>query len=183
MSHELVQKRYVQSVFPTPVEAAPAAGGLVDFNATGDKFTFAPPCPVEVYRYGYTTFTAQDPDAGGFVLSLDFRPTVGSDTNRVEKDTLTRADAQTSAAGRVVFRDVKIPVAQATGADGSVVNVGPAGPLHVRPGEEVVLEVTNANGAASTGYVWIEYAEQGFALPSTVTVADGFKVTKDSTGQ
>ena len=185
MSHELVQKRYVYSIFPTGggVEDTNTDGGPVDLNATGDKFGFAPACPIDIYRFGLISAVALDPDAGGFVLALDLRPTAGSDTNRVEKDTLTRADAQTVAAGKVVYRDVIIPVAETTGNDGSKVNVGPSGPLHVRPGEEVILEVTNALGAAGTARLFIEYAEQGFALTSTVTAADGVNVIKDSTGQ
>lgn len=186
MSHELVQKRIVWSLAPTGTsEDSPAAFGPVDFNATGDKFGFAPSVPIDVYRFGLLTLDAMDPDAGGFAMALDLRPTAGSDTNRTEKDQLRRADAQTVAAGKLVYRDVVIPVAETTtaglGETTQRINVGPAGPLHVRPGEEVVLEVTNAVGAVSTGRVFIEYAEQGFALTSTVTTADGINVIKDST--
>ena len=187
---DLLQKRIVWSLAPTGTsEDSPAAFGPVDFNATGDVFGFAPSVPIDVYRFGILTVTAMDPDAGGFALALDHRPIAGADTNRTEKDQLRRADAQTVAAGKIVYRDVVIPVAQAAGDDAlggatvqtSLVNVGPSGPLHVRPGEEVVLEVTNAVGAASTGRVFIEYAELGHALPSTVSTSDGVNVIKDTT--
>jgi len=190
MSHDVVQKRYVYSVFPATagVEDVGADAGPVDLNATGDKFGFAPAGPIDVYRYGIITATAFDPDAGGFVLAIDLRPTAGSDTNRVEKATLTRADAQVAAAGKVVYKKVVIPVAETTQAGhlssltpGTKQNVDPLGPLHVRPGEEVILEVTNAMGAAATGRLWIEYAELGFAEPSDVATSDGFNVVRDLT--
>lgn len=187
MSHDLVQKRYVVSILPTPTGGA---GAPVDFNATGDKFIFTYPTPVDIYRFGLVTDAAMDPDAGGFVMELDLRVTAGTDTGRVNKSSLTRADAQTVAAGRTLYRDCTLPVAEAAGDDTltggatpqtSRVNVGPAGPVHVRPGQQAVLEVTNAVGAASTGYVWIEYAELGFAQASAVVGADGEFVTKDIT--
>jgi hypothetical protein len=185
MAHELLQKRFVTSQFPTQVEDAPAAGGVVDFNATGDKFGFQVIVPIDVYRFGIITNAAMDPDAGGFVLALDKRVLVGSDAGRVEIDVLTRADAQTVAQGKVVAREVIVPVAQANGDDTlaggvtdqtSVVNVGPNGPARFVPGDELILEVTNAVGAASTGYVWFEYAE----LPFDIAAAD---VIRDTTGQ
>lgn len=187
MAHELTLKRTVYSVFPAVagVEDTATDAGPVDLNSTGDKFGIAPTVfPIEIYRYGIITAAAFDPDAGGFVLSLDHRPTAGSDSGRTEKDTLTRADAQTAAAGKVVYRDVKIPVAQATGVDASLVNVGPAGPLHVKPGEEAILEVTNAMGAAATGRLFIEYVELSNNLPCTTpTTADCVNLIRDTTGQ
>ena len=137
-------------------------GGPVDFNSTGDKYIYTPCGPIEIYRWGFITDVAMDPDAGGFVIALDHRITAGSDTGRTEKATITRADAETVAAGKLVYGRVEIPVAEATGVDGSKVNVGPNGPLRVNPGEQAVIEVTNAVGAASTGYVFIEYADLAF---------------------
>ena len=170
MSHELVQKEWAVSFLPTPTGAN---GGPVDFNATGDKFIFTPVAPVDIYRFGFVTIEAMDPDAGGFVIALDKRITVGSDTGRTEVVTITRADADTVAAGKVVYKDVILPVAQATGDDGvSLVNVGPSGPLSLVPGDEAVIEVTNAVGAVSTGYVWIEYAQHGFNISASDVISD-----------
>lgn len=184
MSHDFLQKRYVWSYAPTGTsETSPATFGPVDFNATGDKFGFAPATPIYITRFGLLTVNAMNPDANGFVLALDHRPTAGSEAGRTEKDTLTRALAQTVAAGKIVYRDVLIPVAQATGVDKSLVNVGPAGPLLVRPGEEAVLKVTNAVGAVSTGRVWIEFIDAGWAMASTVTTNNGANVIRDTTGQ
>lgn len=157
--NELLKMRYEVSVLPTPTGTA---GGPVDFNATGDKYLVQKPFPFDIYRYGFITIDAMDPDAGGFVLDLDKRPTVGSDTSRSNLATITRADADTVAAGTVIYKDMVAAVAVATGVDGSSVYVGPDGPLRINPGEEAVIEVSNAVGAASTGYVWIQYAELAF---------------------
>lgn len=159
--HDLLRRERHVSTLITPTGVN---GGPVDFNATGDKYIYTPASPSDIYRFGFITDAAMDPDAGGFVLALDWRPVAGSDAGRLEKQTITRADAETVAAGKLVYADVIIPVAQATGIDGSLVNVGPAGPLHVRPGEQAVIEVTNAVGAASTGYVFVEVMELAFEI-------------------
>lgn len=175
--HENLNKIIAISQFPTIVEGAPAAGGLVDFNATGDKFSIAPVAPIDIVRFGIIVKTAMNPDAGGFVLALDYRPTVGSDTNRVQKDVLTRADAELVAAGGIVYRSPELPVAAsavsgAPGIGGQSVYVGPSGPVRINPGEEAVLEVTNAVGAASDGYVFIEYIQHGVDDYGFTTVSE-----------
>jgi hypothetical protein len=176
MAHEIVKKKILVSQFPTIVEGGPTAGGLVDFNATGDKFSYAPVRPAKIWRFGIIVKTAMNPDAGGFDLALDLRPTVGSDTSRVEKVVLNRADAELVAAGGIVYKDVVLAVAESevTGLSATTnkVNVGPDGPLDVSPGQEVVLEVTNAVGAASDGYVWMEVSEDGFDISDANVTAD-----------
>ena len=161
--HELMRKRVIYSQFPTMVEDSPGAGGLVDLNATGDKFGFAPIQPIDIYKFGWIAYQAVDPDAGGLVVALDRRPTVGSDTDRVEIDVLTRANAQTIVAGQVTYREVVLADTNGeTAEDGMLRNVGPSGPCRINPGEEAVLEVTNAAGVAATGVMFIEYAELAF---------------------
>lgn len=153
--------RYTREVSSLPSPTG-LNGGPVDFNATGDKYIVTPCAPIDIYRWGYITDTSQDPDAGGFVIALDHRPTAGSDTGRTEKATITRADAETAAAGKLIYGRVEIVNAEATGVDGSKTNQGPSGPLRVNPGEQAVIEVTNAMGAAATGYVFVEYADLAF---------------------
>lgn len=167
--HDLLHRVRRISILPTPDGAA---GGPVDFNSTGDKYIYTPASKAEIYRFGFITDAAMDPDAGGFVLALDHRPTAGSDTNRAEKQTITRADAETVAAGKLVYADVVIPVAEAVQGDGSKLNVGPAGPLVVMPGEQAVIEVTNAVGAASTGYVFLEVMELNFEIEDADVVVE-----------
>lgn len=165
--HDLLNKRIYVSDFATPT----GSNGPVDFNATGDKFMIRRPAPFDVYRWGITTIALMDPDAGGFQIDMDKRVTVGSDSGRVTDagGFIFRADADLIAAGTNVYIDVKLPVAAATGSDGSVVNVDPAGPLRVNPGEELVVQVSNAVGAASTGYIWVEIAELPFNAQSFPT--------------
>jgi hypothetical protein len=147
--------------------------GDQDLNAAADVMVIGGVNPIEIYRYGYLLTSAQDPDAGGFQLDLDFRPTAGSDAGRVNSDLLLRTDTQVVAAGKVVYKDVIIPVAEAAGDDTlsfgggttpqtSLVNVGPSGPLRVEPGQQAVLEISNANGAVATGFVFVEYADLPF---------------------
>ncbi len=169
--HEYLSTRTVVSVLPTPTGAA---GGPVDFNATGDKFIFTPAKPSKIVRWGLIFIDAVDPDAGGFVLALDYRPTAGSDTNRSEEATITRANADTSAAGAVIYNEVTRTVASSVEDDGSTLNVAAEGPLLVIPGTEAVIEVTNAAGVTATGYVWIEYLELPFA---GANVEDAIEVT------
>src|SRR3990167_9607381 len=157
MSHELVQKRVVVSVLPTPTGGA---GGPVAFTSTGDKFIYTPAVPIDVYRWGFVTDALLDVGVG-FVIALDHRPTAGSDTGRVEKQVMTfTADV---AAGKVRYNEPILPVAESSvaglGETNQLINVGPAGPFEVDPGEELVIEVTDAADTAGTGYVFIEYAE------------------------
>lgn len=154
MTSVALHKKVVVSVAPTPTDAAL---GPVAFTSTGDKFIFTPAKPVDIYRYGFVTNALLDVGVT-FILALDWRPTAGSDTNRAEKATITTGTTD-QAAGKMGYRDIILPVAAATAGDGSTVNVGPDGPLEVDPGEEVVIEVTNAADTAGTGYVWIEYVE------------------------
>lgn len=186
MSHELVQKRRIYSVFVTQkLEAGDSTVGLVDLNSAGDKFSIAPVVPIDIYRFGYITAQSQDPDAGGFQMDIALRPTAGSDVGRsATKASIIRTDTQVVGAGKVVYRDVIIPVTEAlvTGPGGTInkVNVGPAGPLHVRPGEEAVIAVSNTMGVAATARLFIEYVEQDFAPVSSVAAADGVNLVKDT---
>lgn len=162
--HDLLNRVTVVSTLITPLGVN---GGPIDFNSTGDKFIFTPINPADIYSWGVVFDAAVDPDAGGFVLALDFRPTAGSDTNRVEKATITRTDTQLVAAGRGLFNRLILPVASTTfpvlGSGTGVLQVEPAGPLEVNPGEQAVIEVTNAVGAAATGYVFIDYVNKPLA--------------------
>lgn len=188
MSHDLIQKRVVVSVFPTAVEDAPAAGGYVDFNATGEKYILTSPVPIDVYRFGISVATTLTPTAATFTLTLKKRVTIGTTSGGSTIDSLRRAVGQVVAAGKVAYRDVIVPIAEtlvptgAPGLGGQKFNTrSGGGPLHLKPGEEAVLEVTTAAGAASTGLVWIEYSEKGMVLPNTVATTDGANVIQDVT--
>ena len=179
MAHDLVRKQY--KVFDFNSLNGTDGWGDQDFNGTADLAVFTAVCPVEIYKFGYVTTSSQDPDAGGFQLDLDRRPLTGSDSGRVLVDSIVRVDANVIAQGKVVYKEVIVPVAQAAGDDTltggvtsqtSVVNVGPSGPLRLAPGEQAVLEVSNAVGAASTGFLFIEYAELGFEKAHANVILD-----------
>lgn len=151
------------------------SNGVVDFNATGDKWAVRGVAPIDVYRWGIVTIELMDPDAGGFQIDLEKRILMGSDVGRLTQiQSIFRADADLIPAGQVVYVESVLAVAAAAGSDGSVLNVDPAGPIRVNPGEELVFKVSNAVGAASTGYIWVEYTELPF------NAAGSTKITLDT---
>jgi len=179
--HDLLRKHFKYAEFNS-LNGTDGFGDQ-DLNAAADYLVLGGVGPIDIYRFGYLTTSSQDPDAGGFQLDLDRRPVAGSDAGRVLVDSIARADAQVVAAGKVVYKDVVIPVAQAAGDDTlsfgggvtpqtSVVDVGPSGPLRIAPGEQAVLEVSNAVGAASTGFIWVEYAELAFDIAHVNVIKD-----------
>jgi hypothetical protein len=163
----LLKTRFEVSHHVTPTGAA----GPVDFNATGDKWILtAAGAPFWIVKWGIRVIAQMTPDAGGFVIALDKRILQGSDVGRLDDIQLITRPLTTGiiAAGAGVYREVILPVAEATvagsvdvpfGSPASKVNVEPAGPLVIKSGEEAVFEVTNAVGAASTGYIWAELYE------------------------
>lgn len=92
----------------------------VDLSSTGDKAFFRP----GLNRYKIRSVAAVNlntiGDAG--IVQIDLRPTVGSDTDRVNKATLNIPVSL--AAGKVVYKD--------------------ALDISVDPGQEIVIEVTDA---------------------------------------
>jgi hypothetical protein len=142
-----------------------------DLSATGENIhAIAFANPIDIYRFGYVADTAVVIDAGGLAASLECEVVGG--TNRVSGSVLNLVDADDHAAGIVVYTDVIVPVAEgvitgAPGIGGQKRNVGPAGPFHVFPGEQVLVNVTNA-GTSGTVRWWIEYAEQPIVGVPTV---------------
>jgi hypothetical protein len=167
--HELINKRTF--VF----------GQTDDLSATGESLSVGFANPIDIYKFGYIAETAVVIDAGGFSASLEAEP-AGGGTNRVSGATLALVDADDHAQGKVVYTEVIIPVAEAAitgdpGIGGSKRNVGPSGPFHVFPGEQVSVNVTNA-GTSGTVRWFIEYAEQPFVAASTVAGTDGASYIK-----
>jgi len=167
MSHDLIQK--VTYVFPQ----------TDDFSATGENFSEPFANPIDIYRFGYIAETAVVVDATA-AASLEAE-VAGGGTNRVSGSVLSLVDADDHAIGRVIYTDVVIPVAESTlntvGIGGQKRNVDPSGPFHVRPGERVSINITDA-GTSGTIRWFIEYANLAFAQPSTVAASDGVTVTK-----
>jgi hypothetical protein len=137
-------------------------------DATADAITFAPAQPIDIKRWGYI-MTETLKDASACTVALDHRVTAGTDTGRLEIDTIVLATGL--ALGKGVVKELVLPVAEESGSsteDGSTRNVSGTGPLQVDPGEEVIFQVTDA---ASTGDVtfFLEYYELPINLDSRNT--------------
>lgn len=159
MSNILLHKRVAVSSAATPT----GSNGPVVFTSTGDKFILTPAKPIDILRWGYVITVAKD--ATTMIVQLDKRPTAGSDSSRTTIGEIT--DAAARAQGAVVYQEpgtgTSAALTQSTGADGSLVNVDPAGPYHITPGQQVVVEVTDAADSTGQGFVFIEYAEHDFS--------------------
>lgn len=107
-------------------------------GATGDKTSWAPSYGTWVVRaVGAVITTACTGTAG--VLDFDYRPTAGSDTNRVSSGGVARLNiANTLVAGNVLYKDGLNQV--------------------VKPGAEVVVKLTTAMGTAGavTPVIYLE---------------------------
>jgi hypothetical protein len=111
-------------------------------DSTGDKGDWAPGYVPHVIRAVAVVVTNTIGAAG--VVKFDKRPTAGSDTSRGDGDIAEINLATTHDAGEVVYVD---------GLD-EVIN----------PGEEVVVEVTDACAASDTGHIII-YVEPYWEQP------------------
>jgi len=123
-----------------------------NMTSTADVATFTPSTEVEVYEFGVvitTDLTASD----NLIIAADLRTVAGSDTGRGNGDVGTLTIAAGSSGGIDA---------------GDVIMCRPSAPVAVSPGEEVVIEVTNAV-AAGAGYCFVNYR----ALPAP----DGSNVT------
>lgn len=110
---------YATGTFTQPVVAA------ADLSATGDKATWTPTgLPATLRRVAVVVTTAVTTPAA--VVSLDLRPTAGSDTGRVTGGVGTLTVPASSPLGRVVYKALT---------------------RTLLPGQEVVINVTVAAGA------------------------------------
>ena len=140
MSYERSMKHHVEA----------SASAL---TSTADIDTFTPTMPIEVFEFGVvitTDLTASD----NLIIAADKRTVAGSDTGRGSGDvgTLTIAAASSGAvdAGDVILCRLATPVV-------------------VLPGEQVVIEVTNAV-AAGDGFAFINYRQLPRGDRSSVSV-------------
>lgn len=141
--------------------------GSATLTTTGDKMTITPALPIAIKRYGITGITTAIDDAS-FTLALDHRPTAGSDSDRTEEATLSPSGTGEVEAGDELAGRVVRSTSQTTATDGSTVEDPPSGPLVVNPGEQAVLEVTDASNTTGAGTLFVEY----FQLPFDGTLAD-----------
>lgn len=182
---ELLKTRVDTSIFTT---SAGTAVGPVNFNATGDLWQFTPVAPVRLMKWGFMNDASGNPGtaAANFQLGLDFQPTAGSATGRVNIDTLTVPNTTVVAAGTGYYRDPYTVSSVSTSIPSEVGNAGPLGntantvvsgqqQFVLAVGQAWVIKVTTAFGAALTGHVWVEYELLPISKPS------GYGVTQAGT--
>ncbi len=126
-------------------------------TSAADVGDFTPVVPIDIIRWGYIVDQTILDVGAGFTLALDHRPTAGSDSGRVEIDTIVRTSDL--ALGKGVVKELVLPVAQVTAEDGSLRDVSGTGPFQVDPGEEIVFEVTDQADTNGDITVWFEYYE------------------------
>jgi len=97
-------------------------------NSTGDKWIFPVPFKANVMRFGLVV-QGSSANATAAVVALDHRVTAGSDTGRVELLVISKT-ASVSQQGKFLYQD-------------------PATSIAVDEGDELVVEVTTADGAAN----------------------------------
>ncbi len=141
----------------------------VDATSTGDTLLLRPIFPIDILRWGILPTVLVDVGAT-MTISIDHRPTINSDTDRAEIGSITRTTDVAVGAG--ISDDIANAVAQATGVDGSLVDVAPSGPFEVDPGEEVIFDVDNAADTGGTMDVWIEYYVKPFVGSRISNITD-----------
>jgi hypothetical protein len=112
--------------------------------SAGDLHTFTARRPLWVMGLGCEVTTAYTAPTTAQVVALDFRPTYGSDTGRVEKTTITMGTART--AGTIIHKRI----------DG----------FKVLPGQQVVIEQKTAGSGGAGAANW-------FILACPIPESDG----------
>jgi hypothetical protein len=123
----------------------------VDFTTAADTVYVTPATPIKIVRWGLVVTSLLDVGAG-FAAAMDFRPTAGSDTDRVNGAVASGID---TAGGTITT------TADVAAGDGLYHELSQ--PLEVLPGEQVVIQITDAADTAGTGLFWVEYEEEPFA--------------------
>lgn len=160
MSHEYLQKRRV------------VAATADDMSGTGVSLVYNTPVPIDVYRVGYILSTALD--AGSFAFEVNINAVGDTDAASFTGSTTT----DQSAVGTVLAWQLSTLPAQTSGDDTltggttpqtSLLNTAPEGPVRVKAGQQVEIEITT--GATSgSGYAFIEFVE--FDSPFGLNVVD-----------
>lgn len=174
---ELLKTRVDTSIFTT---SAGTAVGPINFNTTGDFWQFTPVAPVRLLKWGFMNDaggTSLTVTGGNFQLNLDFQPTAGSATGRVNIDTLTVAQNTVVPAGTGFYRDGFTVSTSSTSIPSEVTTAGPLGStpgsvvsgqaqFTLAAGQAWVIKGQVAFGAAATGHVWVEYELLPISKPS-----------------
>lgn len=154
-------------------------------ESTGDKARWAPTHPLRILRWGYQNLDDAIIDVGTqFKVALDWRPTVKSDTNRAEIDTISTGTTDVPQ-GEGRFSDLVGGFSgSSTGSDGSTVYQAPSNDdqsapdgFKVYPGEELVFEVLDAADTdADEIQFFVEYVDLPWSLGRSATAPRFTKV-------
>lgn len=119
-----------------PRELIVLGNSQIATNSTGDKLVMTIPYKCIVERV-FAVVEEASTHATGFVIKFDNRPTAGSDTGRGDGDVgaLTKT-VSVSQQGKMLYEE-------------------PSSTITLNEGEQVVAEVTTANGDACTAVVGI----------------------------
>lgn len=159
--HQFLKDAAVTSVTPISSSGTP---GVVVFTATAAdvKYIFTPARPIDVIRWGVIWTVAKD--ATQMILTLSKRPIAGLAAGKTVISTMT--DAAARAAGSVTYQEpgslTTAAATQSVAEDGSLRNVDPVGPYHIKMGEELSVELTDVADVSGQGYLFIEYQEYPF---------------------
>lgn len=165
-----------------PCQGATLTTNLVNFaGSTGVVAHFDFGTAARVIRWGFTVDTSSAPltPVTNCVLTLKKYPTVGVNTNAVSLGTISTGTANI-AAGKGMYNDlVNLASSATTGSDGNVVQVAPDVTYDnrvIKPGQELVVELTTAATTQGKGFVWVQTEEMPLNITDMVTL--GFtKVT------
>lgn len=179
MLHEFLKSVVVQSFSATDG----GSNGPVVFTSTGDKFIFTAAAPVRLLKWGFmvaNTAVAQTSSAMQF--NLDQRVTAGSDTGRVNIDTLTTAASSSYALGTGAYRDPWTTSTQATTPASQQSSAGPEGEtfylysgqaqMVLKAGQQWVIKCQVASDNTGQGKLFIEYELLPISKPSGYGTTD-----------
>lgn len=173
--HQYLKDAAVASITPISSSGTP---GVVVFTATvaDVKFIFTPPRPIDVIRWGIIWTVAKD--ATSMALTLSKRPIAGLAAGKTVISTMT--DTAARAAGAVTYQEpgslTTAAATQSVAEDGSLRNVDPVGPYHVKMGEELSIELTDVADVSGQGYLFIEYQEYPFNVNDIGSGATAVKI-------
>lgn len=185
MMNELLQTRIEKSFSAT----TGGSNGPVVFTSTGDKLVFTPPAPVRVLKWGFImSSVALSTGAAGLSMTLEQRPTAGSDTNRVVVDTLAIGINNTSyALGKGAYRESFTASTEVSVPSSMPANSGPLGytqkidsgqgQIVCSVGQELVIKVGTAASTTGQGQLFIEYVVLPIARPSGYGTTDAGTVS------
>lgn len=136
-----------------PLQSADPRITGIDVATAEDKVFWAPARPVNIVRWGFIMDVPLDVGTALVAHELDLRPTIKSDTDRVEG--ATDSDGVDTAGGSIT-----LPATDIAAGKGVFHNVSPK--LLVDPGEEVVIQCSVAPDTSGDAFYFIEYEQEPF---------------------